>query len=212
MEAAILPTAAELSLVVAVAVSMAVLGFWLTRTVSMSFGWVRTALFGDAAPRRSPGNDPFLANARPLAVVREQMAEIIRTAIGAAEAAVGSIRYSIRALLVRPAATVAKSSSNAHAQPRRGVVAGEVAAHLTAEMQWERAAATVSRAILGTNSVRKVHAAAAEKLDVASYAMEQLLAELDGVMKRKPALGEVARLTVVKGSRSNIAVAARVAA
>ena len=60
--------------------------------------------------------------------------------------------------------------------------------------------------------MRKVHAAAAEKLDVASYAMEQLLAELDGVMKRKPALGEVARLTVVKGSRSNIAVAARVAA
>jgi hypothetical protein len=201
MDAGLLPTGLEIGVTAGVAVALTLAGSWVGRSVSSSVGSdpqaiVRSSGRSGAQSVSSKGSKGRYALQSAARQVWARLAvgiAAVSTAFNVVSGAVQSIRVARRA------------ASRPVAQARSAI-------RLTPEQQWDRAAERVGLAVLGAQTVRQAQRAAAEKLDVAGYGLERLLADLDSVLVRKPAPATVSVFPLVHAAAVRRPMAAKVAA
>ncbi len=172
-------SALEASVVLAFAITLTLLGMWLTGRVTRGAHFVGRAPTAHAGlfdmPARASDRNRFQVIRDALARLTDRLAMVFRPALRLLPAA------SRSAPLRSNAAAIAAKRRNVRTAVR------EPAARLSVEAQWDRATRTVATAIDAAATIRTIHSAASDKLDAATYALDKLLAELDSVIKLKPA-------------------------
>ncbi len=192
----------ELTLVVATAVTVSLAGMWLARRFTVpSSPTVRRAPPKPATSRTTPIFARAAQRSRADAPRRYQRRTEFLCA-GPIRAALNEAHSKISAVVRQILAAQSVRRAKAKAPQTRPLTSSSVRAKTSAptafpkclsiESQWERAERTVARALLGTQTLRNAHAAAGDKIDAAHYALEKMLAELEGIMSLKPLSAEVA--------------------
>lgn len=172
-------SAFEASVVLAFAITLTLLGMWLTGRVTRGAHFVGRAPAAHAGlfdmPARASDRNRLQVIRNALARLTDRLAMVFRPAL--------------RLLPAASRSAPLRSNAAANAAKRRNVrtAVRAPAARLSVESQWDRATRTITSAIDTAATIRSVHAAASDKLDAATYTLDKLLAELDGVIKLKPA-------------------------
>lgn len=214
MEAAALATPYEMTVIVAVAITLTLAGSWLGRSVSVALGRAVSRV-SDTAGR------PSSVSAVAPASIRSAVAGLFGVLRRWHEAASSTTANFLRSTAARTTPEHdARVAARAAAQPARtaspaqavSAAAYVVTERLGLDAQWDRAATVVSKAIADTHAVRLTQQAAAEKLDVADYALERLMDELEGVMRVKPNSASVTQLSLVPTAKPTPSDIARAAA